>query len=854
MNDKTTQRFLALRKKYIENQYARLNEMQKEAVYNIEGPLLILAGAGSGKTTVLVNRVANMVRFGNAAKAQNVNFSVSEADCKELEDLIQNGGKPHIDLAVKLKHNAVRPYNILAITFTNKAAKELKERLFKMLSDVDEVDANDINASTFHSACVRILKRHAEVLGFPKAFTIYDTDDAKRTLKEIYKKLQIDDKFLPIKSAMGAISSLKDKMIGPSQALTNAQNNVKHALIAKIYSEYAKSLKALGAMDFDDLIFNTVKLLSENDDILSYYQNLYKYILVDEYQDTSIAQFMLVDLLAKAHHNICVVGDDDQSIYKFRGATIENILQFEQHFPKAKAIRLEENYRSSLNILNAANSVIKNNITRKGKTLWTSKGEGEKINHFYALDERDEAAHIAEIIGQNIKQGAKLSHHAVLYRMNAQSQPVETYFARSGIPHKVFSGQRFYNRKEIKDIHAYMQIVLNRKDDGHLKRIINEPARKIGTTSVEAINELASLEGKSMLDICENIRNYPSMSRAAAHIESFYKIYDSLCEAANSLPLDLFATKVFELTGYKQMLEKEGEEGKTRLENIGQLISSIKVYCDERASGANLEEYIEEVALISELDSFDENADFVSLMTMHTAKGLEFPYVFIVGMEESIFPSEQCRFDEKELEEERRLCYVGLTRAKKALHLSSASTRVVFGQTQRNRLSRFLSEIDESLLDNTQSDAIAKHNAYAAESRQFGERRTGFGAERASFNSERNSGSLGGASSGFGKSSFGGGGFNGGFGGGTIGTQNKTARSASMGGFGASATSVQSAAKTEGNAASFKTGDKVEHKVFGKGIVQKVTPVAGDFIVEIKFEGVGVKKTMANYAPLKLVD
>ncbi len=864
MNEKTVQRFLALRKKYIENQFARLNDEQKDAVYTVDGPLLILAGAGSGKTTVLVNRVANMVRFGSAAKAKSVRFDVTEDDCKQLEALIKSNAKPNADLAVKLRDNAVRPYNILAITFTNKAARELKERLCKMLG---EIDANDINASTFHSACVRILKRNAEIIGFPKTFTIYDTDDSKRALKEVYKKLQIDDKFLPMKSAMGAISSLKDKMIGPSEALANAQHNVKNAIVAKIYAEYAKNLKALGAMDFDDLIFNTVKLLSEHSDVLSYYQNLYKYILVDEYQDTSVAQFMLVDLLSKAHNNICVVGDDDQSIYKFRGATIENILQFEQHYPKAKIIRLEENYRSSSNILNAANAVIKNNVTRKGKTLWTSKGDGALIEHFCALDESDEAAHIAEIIGQNLKNGAKLSHHAVLYRMNSQSQPVETYFARAGIPSKVFSGQRFYNRKEIKDIHAYMQIVSNRKDDGRLKRIINEPARKIGATSVEAINNLASEEGKNMLDICENIRQYPNLSRAFSHIESFYKMYENLCETADNLPLDVFANKVFELTGYKQMLENEGEEGKTRLENIGQLISSIKVYCDERASGASLEGYLEEIALISDLDSYDENADFVSLMTMHTAKGLEFPFVFIVGMEESIFPSEMCRFDERELEEERRLCYVGLTRAKKALYLSSTSTRFVFGQTQRNRPSRFLGEIDENLLNCTQSEKTEQNNMYSAQSREYGQARGGFGggfggqgtrsAGNADFTARRTQNFSGGAKGSFESKSFGGN-YKGGFGaaasanGGGFGTNKSSVVGA--GGFGANMASAQKAQGGKSATASYKKGDAVEHKVFGKGVVQNVTPVAGDFIVEIKFETVGVKKTMANYAPLKIIE
>ncbi len=804
--------------------------MQKEAVYEIDGPLLILAGAGSGKTTVLVNRVANMVRFGQAKKAENAPYNVSEEDCKELENLIEKGGEPSHKIASLLAVNAVRPYNILAITFTNKAARELKERLCKMLG---EESGNDINASTFHSACVRILRRNADALGFVSNFTIYDADDALRALKEVYKQLQVDDKFLPHRSAMNAISSLKDKMISPEDALAQSENNAKTALVAKIYDAYAKRLKAAGAMDFDDLIYHTVHLLKNNKEVRDYYQNRFKYIMVDEYQDTSVAQFMLVDLLAAGHGNICVVGDDDQSIYKFRGATIENILQFEELFPGAKIIRLEENYRSTSNILDAANTVIKNNRTRKGKTLWTNSEGGSLIEHYFASNEHDEASHIASVIGQNLKDGAKLNDHAILYRMNKQSQPVETYFARAGIPYKVFGGLKFYSRKEVKDILAYMSIVANGNDEIRLKRIINEPSRKIGLTTIDNIAEIALKEQTNMLDVCKHVQKHPKLSRAMNAIMGFNTVYKNLCDAHNSMPLDLFVAEIAHLTGYRQMLENEGEEGQTRLENIGQLISSVKIYADQKGAEASLEGFLEEVALITDMDNYDDSSDVVVMMTMHAAKGLEFPYVFIVGMEENIFPSEMCRYSESELEEERRLCYVGLTRAKKSLFLSSAKERMIFGQTKRNTTSRFLNEIDEDLIETVQSEELARNSYYESQSREYSAEKRGFGGGMASANFNRGAtlgqSNFGAASakksSGIGQSGFGGG------------SLNKAA----------------SATKSVASGEKYVMGDIVEHKVFGKGIVQKVTPVAGDTIVEVKFEKVGVKKTMANYAPLKKV-
>ncbi|MEG2036562.1 MAG: 3'-5' exonuclease, partial [Ruthenibacterium sp.] len=712
-------RFLALRKRYIEAQFGRLNEMQQTAVYATDGPLLILAGAGSGKTTVLVNRVANLVRFGGAHNAAAAPGGVTQEDCAELEALLQSKEAPSAQLAPKLAENPVRPYNIFAITFTNKAAGELKNRLMAMLGDVA---GGDINASTFHSACVRMLRRNADRLGFPQSFTIYDSDDQQRTMKEIYKELGVDDKFLPVKNALGSIGRLKDKMISPEQALA-ATADSRAGLVARVYDAYAKRLKKAGAFDFDDLIYYTVCMLEQFEDVRTYYQNRFKYILVDEYQDTSVAQYRLVYLLGSGHRNVCVVGDDDQSIYRFRGATIENILNFEQQFTGAQVIRLEQNYRSTSNILNAANCVIRNNQGRKGKTLWTKNGDGDHVMHYAAESEFDEAAHVATIIGQNLRQGAKLRDHAILYRMNAQSGPIETYFARAGIPYKIVGGRRFYDRKEIRDVLAYMAIVANRQDDLRLRRVINEPARKIGLTTLDSVASLAAQNGVAMLDIVAEAVTYPPLARAASALAGFYDIYLRLCTSHDTQPLDVFVAEIIAITGYRKMIEAEGEEGQTRLENIGQLVSSVKTYADQRGPEASLAGFLEEVALISDIDGYDESADLVVLMTMHAAKGLEFDYVFIVGMEESMFPSDMSRYSEDDLEEERRLCYVGITRAKKTLYLSNAASRMLFGQTKRNRPSRFLEEIDATLMEEEVSPAAEQmkkaRERYAAQQNAY---------------------------------------------------------------------------------------------------------------------------------------
>lgn len=859
-----TSEYLALRDQYIEAHFTKLNPMQRQAVFTTEGPLLILAGAGSGKTTVLVNRIANIIRFGSAHGSKELARPVTEQDLNDLRTAVAAGR----DLPRETAYLAVRParpWNVLAITFTNKAAGELKERLRAMLG---ETLGGDVFASTFHSACVRFLRRDAERIGFPKSFTIYDSDDQQRVIKQIYKDLMIDDKFLPVKSAVSQISSFKDKLLSAEDIASEAPRDTKAALISKIYTTYAARLKKAGAMDFDDLIYHTVKLLQNDEEARRYYQDKFKYVVVDEYQDTSIAQFNLVRLLAGGSNNVCVVGDDDQSIYKFRGATIENILNFEQVFKGAKTIRLEQNYRSTSNILNAANSVIKNNAGRKGKTLWTQNGNGEKVHHYTASNEQDEASHLADIIGEHLREGAHLRDHAVLYRMNAQSNPIETYFARAGIPYRIVGGQRFFDRKEVKDINSYLAVIVNPRDDVRLRRIINEPARKIGATTIEKIGDLAAKNGVPMLEIIGHVREYPELQRAAAPLEKFYEMYRELCDLSVTLPLDEFAGEVVKKSGYEAMLKAQKEEGQTRLENLGQLISSVKTYVDQNGEDATLAGFLEEVALISDLDSYDQDADSVTMMTIHSAKGLEFPYVFVVGMEDGVFPGDMARYNEEDMEEERRLCYVAITRAKKELYLSSSRSRLIFGQTRRNPPSTFLSEIDPDLLDETQSPELACSGGgfgagYGSYSTNVPGGRSGYsGASRGYLNSEYNArprgGFGGGYSSGFASGghespNYSGGrhnvqstGFGTGYG------RSNTPHHATPAGAGTSTLAgTPSATPKKKEAVSYAPGDLVEHRVFGKGKVIKATPIAGDCIVEIQFDRVGVKKTMANYAPLK---
>ena len=879
------QEFCKLRDTYIEKQFGRLNEMQRAAVFTTSGPLLILAGAGSGKTTVLVNRIANLIRFGSAHGSSWTPREVTEDDVKALRTALMTGTDAPGWLDGMLRKDAVRSWNVMAITFTNKAAGELKERLRNMLGGEE---GDEVFASTFHSACVRILRRWAEEIGYPRSFTIYDTDDSQRVMKTVYKELSVDDKFFPVKSAINQMSRWKDQLVSPAEALQTPAKDTKGALAARVYAAYEKKLKEAGAFDFDDLIYQTVQLLAEHKEARDFYQNKYRYLLVDEYQDTSVAQFRLVSLLTGPEKNICVVGDDDQSIYRFRGATIENILNFERVYPGTKTIRLEQNYRSTSNILNAANCVIQHNTERKGKTLWTQNGEGDKVQVYTAENEQDEASHIADIIGQHLREGGHLADHAVLYRMNAQSDPLESYFTRAGIPHKIVGGQRFNDRKEVKDIHSYMSIVANPRDDVRLRRIINEPARKIGATTIDVIADLAEQEGVSMLEIIRHADQYAKLSRAIAPLYKFYQIYERLQDSLENKTLDEFASDVIEITGYKAMLEADAakghEDAADRLQNLGQLVNNVKNYCDQQGEEASLEGYLEDIALISDIDNYNESADQVVLMTIHSAKGLEFPYVFLIGMEEGVFPSEMSKYSEADLEEERRLAYVGITRAKKELYISNSVTRMLYGRTQRNEPSRFLREIEPEYLEETRSPVLEQRSRLGGWGSSYSDTvpggasgysgASGWGRGSASYGSYGGSTGYGnrsgylnreynaGESRGFGSGYAGRGSSSSGYG------SSYGSRSGSVGGPGGFGSGYSRpatpetpakqinftgtpAAKTNANTTKhYEPGDMVEHKVFGRGTVVAVKPAAGDQIVEIRFEKVGVKKTMANFAPL----
>ena len=883
------QEFCKLRDTYIEKQFGRLNEMQRAAVFTTSGPLLILAGAGSGKTTVLVNRIANLIRFGSAHGSSWTPREVTEDDVKALRTALMTGTDAPGWLDGMLRKDAVRSWNVMAITFTNKAAGELKERLRNMLGGEE---GDEVFASTFHSACVRILRRWAEEIGYPRSFTIYDTDDSQRVMKTVYKELSVDDKFFPVKSAINQMSRWKDQLVSPAEALQTPAKDTKGALAARVYAAYEKKLKEAGAFDFDDLIYQTVQLLAEHKEARDFYQNKYRYLLVDEYQDTSVAQFRLVSLLTGPEKNICVVGDDDQSIYRFRGATIENILNFERVYPGTKTIRLEQNYRSTSNILNAANCVIQHNTERKGKTLWTQNGEGDKVQVYTAENGQDEASHIADIIGQHLREGGHLADHAVLYRMNAQSAPLESYFTRAGIPHKIVGGQRFNDRKEVKDIHSYMSIVANPRDDVRLRRIINEPARKIGATTIDVIADLAGQEGVSMLEIIRHADQYAKLSRAIAPLYKFYQIYERLQDSLENKTLDEFASDVIEITGYKAMLEADAakghEDAADRLQNLGQLVNNVKNYCDQHGEEASLEGYLEDIALISDIDNYNESADQVVLMTIHSAKGLEFPYVFLIGMEEGVFPSEMSKYSEADLEEERRLAYVGITRAKKELYISSSVTRMLYGRTQRNEPSRFLREIEPEYLEETRSPVLEQRSrlggwgssysdtvpggasgysgasGWGRGSSSYGSYggSTGYGNRSGYLNREYNAGESRGFGSGYagrGSSSSGYGssygshsgsvGGSGGFGSGYSRPATPETPAKRINFTGAPVLQSVKAVSIE----DYKVGDVVSHRAFGKGEVTAVDSSHGDVIVVVRFQNTGTKKMMANSPLLKKI-
>lgn len=739
----------------LKKQFSHMNNMQQQAVFCTEGPLLILAGAGSGKTTVLVNRIAYI-----------------------------------------LKSELCKPWQILAITFTNKAAGELKERICNAVPE----GGSDIWAATFHSTCARILRRYGDRIGFTSHFTVYGTDDQKKLVKDILKQLNYDEKMLPVKRVLNEISKAKDEMLTPQEMLKRAgYDNLKQS-VAKVYEIYQSRLKTADAMDFDDMLCKTVELFQKCPDILEFYQNQFKYIMVDEYQDTNKVQYKFVSMLAAKYGNICVVGDDDQSIYKFRGATIENILSFENTFKGAKMIRLEQNYRSTQNILNAANGVISNNTMRKGKTLWTENAVGDKIEVHTSDSERDEAQFIAKTILDGVAEGRKFSDFAILYRMNAQSNSIEQALSRSGIPHRVIGGRRFYDREEIRDMVAYLQVINNPHDDVRLGRIINVPKRGIGATTLEKASEIAAGLGESIYSVIKDADVYPQLSRAATKLKSFVALIDGLMEAEQSGDYSLaeLYNLILEYTDYEKYLKTEKDNPDVRIENIEELSSNIIKFEEDYAEEASLSNFLEEISLQTDIDNYDAEADSSVMMTLHSAKGLEFPVVFIAGLEEGVFPSIATMMNPDELNEERRLAYVGITRAKEKLYITKAKSRMLMGHTSYNKVSRFVNEIPPELLNYTgEKKTFASTNGFSASSSHI-----------------------------------------------SIGAGSKFTPNKSFNTF------TKPAVKS---GTVYKKGDCVFHKVFGRGMIMKTEKMGNDTMLEVAFDKAGTKTLMANFSKMEKI-
>lgn len=782
--DKTS--FNSAKQAALRKYFSRMNEMQQEAVFTVNGPLLVLAGAGSGKTTVIVNRIANLINFGNAYYDDT--RTASDYDIDFLREYADGKTDDFETLRDIVAVDPVKPWNILAITFTNKAAGELRERLTAMLGE----EALNINASTFHSACVRILRSEIEAMGYGRDFTIYDSDDSQRMIKSVMAEIDISEKQFAPRMVLSEISAAKDKMITPEQMREDAGQDYRKKVISRLYALYQQRMMTANALDFDDILTVTTELFEKFPEVLEKYRNRYKYIMVDEYQDTNHVQFKLVSQLSGGHCNLCVVGDDDQSIYKFRGANIENILGFEAQFDGAKVIRLEQNYRSTQTILDAANSVISNNVGRKSKKLWTAGAKGEKIYWYKAVDETDEANFVAQTILDFYKETGTYSDSAVLYRMNAQSNAVERMFVKCGIPYRIYGGMRFYDRKEIKDITSYLSFINNPNDMLRFRRIINEPKRGIGDSTVALIEDISRDLKISPYEVLRTCEEYAPLSKKVNALKSVYKMFEYLTEKADELPLDEFLDELLEKTGYLESL-KALENGDTKIENVEELRSSIVQYMNE-ADEPSLSGFLEEVALYSEADRDDGSDDKVTLMTVHSAKGLEYKNIFVIGLDDGIFPSSRSFDSEADMEEERRLAYVAITRAKERLYLTNASQRMLFGQTQRNVTSRFMREIDPSLIE--------KHDHAAAMRKQLGESDKTL--------TEVHSTSL----------------------------QQQLARNKSR--------SV--GAKTS---ETYTVGERVSHNIFGEGTIVSVKPMANDSMLEIAFEKVGTKKIMANYAKLK---
>ena len=792
-------RFITAKRKLFDKVFDHLNEKQREAVYTVNGPLLILAGAGSGKTTVLVNRIGYMIRYGNAYASEDMPDWVSPEDVSELERAIDLP-KSEIEILLdKYAERKINAWSILSITFTNKAANEMKTRLEKKVGD----DASSIWAGTFHSVCVRILRRFITQIGYSESFTIYDTDDQKKVISGVIKDMRVDDKMFAPKTVLGYISKAKDRLMTPGDAQAEAKD-FRENKMAQLYAEYQRRLVTANALDFDDIIMQTVRLLRESDEARSFCQNRFKYVCVDEYQDTNHAQFVLTSIISEKYGNLMVVGDDDQSIYRFRGADIQNILNFDREIENTKIIKLEQNYRSTKAILDCANAVIKNNSNRHGKSLWTAKDGGDKVALRRLDTQNDEAKFIVDkILELKTKEGRSLNDFAVLYRLNSLSNTLESAFSRSGVPYRVLGGLRFYERKEIKDVLAYLCLINNPSDNVRLQRIINEPKRKIGDTTVNAVEELANHFGQSMFSVMQNADNFPALSKSAGKLKDFTALILGLREIAQTETLDVLIDKVLDLTGYRAMLQSLDEaEGKNRTENVEELISNAVDFVANREN-ASLAAFLEEVALVADIDNYDPDAEAVVMMTVHSAKGLEFPVVFLPALEENVFPSSQSMYDESELEEERRLAYVAITRAKQRLFITHTRERLLYGKTSYNKLSKFVSEIPVSLLD---AEAPTQ-------------RSSGFAIP-----SERRS---------------------------TFASANKPAPSFFANELTRKPIFTQPKMQSPAAKETFSAGDLITHQLFGRGVILSVTPVGPDVMYEIAFDNAGTKKMMGTYAKIK---
>ena len=787
MAEETT---IELKRAALNHYFQNLNTPQQQAVFHVNGPVLVLAGAGSGKTTAMIHRIVQMIHFGDGWVQANA--SITKEDAAYLKDYIADKQPADLErLCSILAVQPIQPWHILAITFTNKAANELRSRL---LQAIGEECASVLHASTFHSACVRILRRSISKLGYDSNFTIYDTDDSQRLMKSCIADADVSEKQFPPRAVLTEISLAKDRMCSPEYFCIEAGSDYRKMVIGKLYKEYQNRLKSANALDFDDLIYKTVELLESFPEELEYYQNRFRYIMVDEYQDTNHAQFRLVQLLSQKHQNLCVVGDDDQSIYRFRGATIENILNFEKQFQNAVVIRLEQNYRSTKTILEAANDVIAHNAGRKEKTLWTDLEDGKKIIWYKAVDETDESRFVAEKIAKEVQNGASYQDFAVLYRMNAQSNNIERMFVKEKIPYHIYGGTRFYDRKEIKDVLAYMTILYNPFDMVRFKRIVNEPKRGIGDATMEMLENITRDLGISPIDVMRDSETYPVLSKKVAHLKKFALMVDELTDAVKTMQLDEFFDLLLQKTGYADYLKNMGEEGKIRLENVQELKSNILKYMKE-SELPSLENFLEEVSLYADAEQTETAPDTVSMMTIHAAKGLEFKTVFLIGMEENIFPSARSinSLDENDLEEERRLAYVAITRAKKQLCVSTTDRRMLFGMTTSNPRSRFLGEIQGDCMEQVQSKKNVAAGTRKVEMVQ------------------------------------------------SISLQQQLASRRN-----------HHPQKTAAKSVNYSVGTRVRHKIFGEGTILSITDMANDSMLEIGFDQVGTKKVMANFASSKM--